>query len=64
MLEMKVSAGDGSSEWVGVELRFSCYKNHCEGQVWEYRSMTYVLIDHAVFRGRKGTYHETGWKET
>lgn len=26
-------------------------------------SETYVaLVDHAVFRGRKGTYHETGWQ--
>jgi hypothetical protein len=31
----------------------------------ESTSEPYVALeDHAVFRGRKGTYHETGWKET
>ena len=60
-LEMDFPQGDGSSEWQPVELRVSCRHNGCTGQIWY--ELNYILEDHAMFRGRKGTYHETGWKE-
>jgi hypothetical protein len=52
----------GSVRWVPVELKVSCHGRSCIGRVWtEEFPQQYVLEDHATFRGRKGTYHETGW---
>lgn len=53
----------GSVRWVPVELKVSCHGRSCVGRVWtEEFPQQYVLEDHAIFRGPKGTYHETGWK--
>ncbi|MHB8240666.1 MAG: hypothetical protein ACYDHN_01625 [Solirubrobacteraceae bacterium] len=52
----------GSTWWVPVELKISCHGRSCIGRVWtEEFPQQYVLEDHATFRGRKGTYRESGW---
>ena len=64
-LMMKEGPDDlGAVRWVPVELKVSCHGRSCIGRVWTEESpQQYVLEDHATFRGRKGTYHETGWAE-
>jgi hypothetical protein len=55
---------DGSSEWYGAELRVSCHRNRCTGKLYVTDGHgTYVaLVDHGYFKGRKGTWHESGWE--
>ena len=54
--------------WRPAWLRVSCHHNRCVGRLLanneaEPKPETYVALeDHAVFRGRKGTYHESGWE--
>jgi hypothetical protein len=74
-LEMKEGPDAvGSIRWVPARLLVACHRSHCSGQVdaiynppgaeegaFGPQEWRVVLVDHAVFRGRKGTYHETGW---
>ena len=54
----------GSVRWAPVELVVRCRGRSCTGRVWiEEEPRAWVLEDRATFRGRKGTYHETGWAE-
>ena len=65
----EVETPEGSYQsWRPAWLRVSCHHNRCVGRLFanneaEPKSETYVALeDHAVFRGRKGTYHESGWE--
>jgi hypothetical protein len=65
----EVATPEGSYQsWRPAWLRVSCHHNRCVGRLFanneaEPKSETYVALeDHATFRGRKGTYHETGWE--
>jgi hypothetical protein len=48
--------------WVPVELTVSCRRQTCTGRIVAEEAHSTVIVDHASFVGRKGTYHETGWK--
>lgn len=72
--EVATSEGPYRS-WRLAKLKVSCHRNRCMGQLVVHdedggpvseesgpAGGTYVALeDHATFRGRKGTYHETGW---
>jgi hypothetical protein len=65
----------GYQSWRPARIRISCHGARCTGQLVVHNEdggpvsegsgpagETYVaLVDHATFRGRKGTYHESGW---
>jgi hypothetical protein len=66
----------GYQSWRPARVRVTCHGGRCTGQLVVHdedggpisegggpAGETYVaLVDHATFRGRKGTYHETGWE--
>lgn len=49
--------------WWPVELTVACAAGRCTGRIVAEATHTVVLVDRAEFRGRKGTYHESGWRE-
>jgi hypothetical protein len=65
----EVTTREGSyRSWRPAWLHVSCHRNRCVGRLFanneaEPKSETYVALeDHGTFRGRRGTYHETGWE--
>lgn len=67
-LEVIEGAEGMYQSWRPAWVRVSCRGARCTGRLFvnnesEPVGETYVaLVDHATFRGRKGTYHETGWE--
>lgn len=60
--------GGGYQSWRPAWVRVTCHGKRCTGWLLvddehEPTAETYVALeDHAVFRGRKDTYHESGWE--
>jgi hypothetical protein len=51
------------NEYGPVHVEVECERNRCTSTLFDGTELTYFLVDHAEFRGRKGTYRETGWRE-
>ncbi len=52
----------GAFRWIPVHIEVECERNRCKSMLFAEEDLTYFLEDHVSFRGRKGTYHETGWR--
>ncbi len=74
-MKQKVEGSVHTYEWVPVVVLATCsratghgasYRASCVSRLWTVEAgqpYQWILEDRATFRGRKGTYHESGWEE-
>jgi hypothetical protein len=64
VIEYREEYQDGSSQWYPAELRVSCRRRRCTGKLYvtDGQGKYVALVDHGYFKGRKDTWHESGWE--